>query len=102
MQRLSLAQDLKTLLKLDKDGGFQVIALEPAQRDKHGHVTHESTRPNILLSGHVVDDEVVVWAPSGQFDSTPEGASHVALRFPGRSGEYRSNNSISSFTWTIS
>ena len=36
----------------------------------------------------MVDDEVVVWTPSGQFDSTPEGASHVAVRFPGRSGEY--------------
>ena len=35
-----------------------------------------------------MDDEVVVWTPSGQFDLTAEGASHVALRFPGRSGEY--------------
>jgi Caspase domain len=36
----------------------------------------------------VVDDEVAIWTPSGLFDSTPEGASHVAVRFPGRSGEY--------------
>ena len=43
---------------------------------------------NVLLSGRVVDDEIVVWTPSGQFDSTAEGASHVAVRFPGRSGEY--------------
>ena len=47
-----------------------------------------STKVNILLSGRIVDDEVVVWTPSGQFDSTAEGASHVAVRFPGRSGEY--------------
>jgi hypothetical protein len=88
MQRMSLSKDLKTLAKLDKDGGFQVVALKPAQRDKEGHVTQDSTKVNVLLSGRIVDDEVVVWAPSGQFDSTPEGASHVALRFPGRSGEY--------------
>ena len=88
MQRLSLAQDLKTLVKLDKDGGFQVIALKPAERDKDAHVTPASTKVDVLLSGRIVDDEVVVWTPSGQFDLTPEGASHVAVRFPGRSGEY--------------
>jgi hypothetical protein len=88
MQRLSLAQGLKTLVKLDKDGGFQVIALKLAERDKDGHVTEASTKVNVLLSGRIVDDEVVVWTPSGQFDSTAEGASHVAVRFPGRGGEY--------------
>ncbi|MGH6837047.1 MAG: PAN domain-containing protein, partial [Methylocella sp.] len=88
MQRLSLAQDLKTLVKLDNDGGFQVIALKPAQKDAEGRLTRASTKINVLLSGRIVDDEVVVWAPSGQFDSTAEGASHVALRFPGRGGEY--------------
>ena len=81
-------QDLKTLTKLDKDGAFQVIALKSAQRDKDGHLRQDSTKADILLSGRIVDDEVVVWTPSGQFNSTPEGASHVALRFPGRSGEY--------------
>ena len=51
-------------------------------------MTKASTNVEVLLFGRVVDDEVVTWTPSGQFDSTPEGASHVALRFPGRSGEY--------------
>ncbi|WGJ16392.1 hypothetical protein QEV83_09220 [Methylocapsa sp. D3K7] len=51
-------------------------------------MTQASTKENVLLSGRIVDDEVVVWTPSGQFDSTAEGASHVAVRFPGRSGEY--------------
>ena len=88
MQRLSLAQDLKTLVKLDTDGGFQVIGLKPAERDKDGHVTPDSTKVNVLLFGRIVDDEVVAWTPSGKFDSTAEGASHVAVRFPGRSGEY--------------
>ncbi len=88
MQRISLSRDLKTLVKLDKDGGFQVIALRPAQKDAEGHLTLDSTKPNVLLSGRIVDDEVVVWILSGQFDSTLEGASHIAVRFPGRSGEY--------------
>jgi hypothetical protein len=48
-----------------------------------GEVLHPT-----LLSGRVVDDEVVVWTSSGQFDTTSEGASHVGLRFPGRIGEY--------------
>ena len=88
VQRISLSKDLKALVKLDNDGGFQVIALRPSQRDAEGHMTEASTNVDVLLSGRIVDDEVVVWTPSGQFDSTAEGASHVALRFPGRGGEY--------------
>ena len=41
MQRMSLSKDLKTLAKLDKDGGFQVIALKLAQRDKDGHLRQD-------------------------------------------------------------
>jgi hypothetical protein len=88
MQSISLSQDLKTLVKLDKDGGFQVIELRQGQKDPEGRLTKDSPKTEVLLSGRVVDDEMVVWTPSGQFDSTPEGASHVAVRFPGRSGEY--------------
>jgi len=88
IQRVSVSKDLRTVVKLDTDGGFQVIALRPAQKDVEGHLTPDSTKVKVLLSGRIVDDEVVVWTPSGQFDSTAEGASHVALRFPGRSGEY--------------
>ncbi|MGH6834133.1 MAG: tetratricopeptide repeat protein [Methylocella sp.] len=86
IQRVSLSHDLKTLAKLDKDGGFQVIELRPSQ--KYEDNEDESEKVPVLLSGRIVDDEVVVWTRSGQFDSTPEGASHVALRFPGRGGEY--------------
>ncbi|HEY8031556.1 MAG TPA: caspase family protein [Methylocella sp.] len=88
IQRISISKDLNTVVKLDKDGGFQVIAFKLAQKDAEGHLTQASTKVNVLLSGRIVDDEVVVWTPSGQFDSTAEGASHVAVRFPGRSGEY--------------
>ncbi len=88
MQRISLSHDLKTLVKLDKDGGFQVIGLRPGQKYANSDEVDASQQVLVLLSGRVVDDEVVVWTPSGQFDSTLEGASHVALRFPGRGGEY--------------
>jgi uncharacterized protein len=87
-QRILLSRDLERLIKLDKDGGFHVIALKSPQRDNEGHLTEESKKADVLLSGRIVDDEVVVWAPIGKFDSTPEGASYVNLRFPGRSGQY--------------
>ncbi|MGH6848409.1 MAG: tetratricopeptide repeat protein, partial [Methylocella sp.] len=87
MQHLWLTPDLKSLLKLDRDGGFQIIKLTFDHEQAIDNETGSTIVP-ILLSGRIVDDEVVVWAPSGQFDSTPEGASHVALRFPGRSGDY--------------
>lgn len=88
MARVSLAKDLKTLLKLDTDGGFQILPLSPAERDAKGKVTAASTRPTVLIHGRMVDDEVAVWTPTGRFDATPEGSSYVNLRFPGRDGEY--------------
>jgi hypothetical protein len=42
----------------------------------------------IVLSGKIVDDEIVVWNDRFQFDSTAEGANFVELRFPGSSGQY--------------
>ena len=88
MNQMSISKDQKSLMKLDKDGGFQIIDLQRARKDTKGQLYEYSQDVPILLSGRIVDDEVVIWAPSGQFNSTPEGASHVALRFPGRSGEY--------------
>ncbi len=88
MNRTSLSKDQKSLMKLDKDGGFQIIDLHRARKDTEGQSYEYSQDVPVLLSGRIVDDEVVVWTPSGQFDSTLEGASHVALRFPGRRGEY--------------
>jgi hypothetical protein len=87
MRYLSLSHDLKSLVKLDRDGSFQVIQLTMGATSPTDKFTGEMSHP-ILLSGRVVDDEVAIWTPSGLFDSTPEGASHVAVRFAGRSGEY--------------
>lgn len=88
MKRVSLSRDLKTAIKLDDDGGFQVFGLHPSPRDAEGRMPPTALRPDLLLSGRLVDDEVAVWTPSGLFDATLEGAEHVGLRFPGRTGSY--------------
>ncbi|CAM5775263.1 hypothetical protein LMIY3S_04935 [Labrys miyagiensis] len=88
MQRMSLSRDLKTLTKIDDDGGFQVIDLTRSQKTPDGRYTPQSVLAPVVLSGRVVDDEVVVMTPSGQFDATLEGASFVSMKLPGRSGEY--------------
>jgi Caspase domain len=87
VQRMSLSRDLRSLVKLDQDGYFQLFELTLGAAAKIDSWTGEVLHPT-LLSGRVVDDEVVVWTPFGQFDTTFEGASHVGLRFPGRIGEY--------------
>ena len=86
LHRLSLSADGNELLKLDRDGSFQVFQIPQiliARVAAEPQVTHD-----VLLSGRIVDDEVVVWTSAGLFDSTTEGATHVAIRFPGRVGEY--------------
>jgi uncharacterized protein len=85
MRYLSLSNDLKSLVKLDRDGNFQVIGLMLGPNSPPDNFIGEISHP-ILLTGRVVDDEVVIWTPSGLFDSTPEGASHVAVRFAGVNG----------------
>jgi hypothetical protein len=90
MERLSLSHDLKTLTKIDSDGGFQIIDLSRGYKTEKMAEADEVSRPDaiVLLSGRVVDDEVVIQAPTGQFDATPEGASYVSLKLPGRPGTY--------------
>jgi hypothetical protein len=88
MERMSLSSDLKTLIKIDSDGGFQILDLRRSQKTADGKFTAKSVLNPVILSGRVVDDEVVVWAPTGQFDSTQEGASFVSLKLPGRQGDY--------------
>jgi uncharacterized protein len=88
MNRISLSRDLKTAVKLDNDGGFQILGLHPGKRDAEGHLPLGAKGSDLLLSGRLVDDEVAIWTPSGLFDATLEGAEHVGLRFPGRTGSY--------------
>ncbi len=42
-----------------------------------------------VLSGRYLDDEVVVHDDTLRFDSTPEGAAHIHLKFPGDRSLYR-------------
>ncbi|MCJ2051149.1 caspase family protein [Methylobacterium sp. J-070] len=88
VNRISLSRDLKTAIKLDDDGGFQVLGLRAGTRDAEGHLALGAKGSDLLLSGRLVDDEVAIWTPSGLFDATLEGAEHVGLRFPGRDGSY--------------
>lgn len=88
MQRMSLSQDLRTLTKIDSDGGFQLFDLGRSQKTPDGKYSERSVLAPVLLSGRVVEDEVVVWAPNGQFDATQEGASFVSMKLPGRQGDY--------------
>ena len=93
MVRVSLARDLKSLLKVDRDGSFQLIELQPDVMELSGDQSDAEEDPKInklpvLLSGRVVDDEVAIWTRTGHFDTTAEGAAQIAIRFPGLSGEY--------------
>lgn len=44
---------------------------------------YETAGGALVLSGRYLDDEVVVYGGDLRFDATPEGASHVHLKFPG-------------------
>lgn len=44
---------------------------------------YETTGGALVLAGRYLDDEVVVYGADLRFDATPEGASHVHLKFPG-------------------
>ena len=98
IQRVSISKDLKTVVKLDKDGGFQMIALRPVQKDAEGHLTQDSTKVDALLSGRIVDDEVVVWTPPPASSIQPPKARAMSLcASPVAAANIRSINFISSF-----
>ncbi len=44
---------------------------------------YETAGGALVLAGRYLDDEVVVYGDDLRFDATPEGASHVHLKFPG-------------------
>ncbi|MGA0541384.1 caspase family protein [Neotabrizicola sp. VNH66] len=71
--RIALTETGGHLLQLQKDGQFHVYAAGTGDR---------------LLSGIWLDDEVMVFDPAFRFDSTPEGAAYVSLRFPGEMSLY--------------
>ncbi|RST83838.1 caspase family protein [Aquibium carbonis] len=65
---LGLLADGAHMLQLDRDGRFYVYALADGTQ---------------TLSGLYVDDELVVMDPDLRYQSTPEGARYVQVKFPG-------------------
>lgn len=68
-----LSADAKFVLQENVDGSFAIIRVADSVR---------------LLQGRFIDDEIVFWNSSFQFDATAEGASYVFLRFPGEVGQF--------------
>lgn len=50
---------------------------------------YEASTGAQVLSGRYLDDEVVVYDDNLRFDATPEGATHVHLKFPGDRNLYQ-------------
>ncbi len=73
LSTMRLLQGGKHLLQLGRDGALTIFDI---------------SRGNRVLSGAVVDDEVVISDDTGKYDTTYEGASFVQVRFPGSPGIY--------------
>lgn len=65
--------ETRHLTQLNSDGSFFVYNADNGKQ---------------VLEGRYVDDEVIAWTSELRFDSTPEGANYVGLRFPGLSRQY--------------
>jgi caspase domain-containing protein len=68
IEKFRLSEDGRFLLQSNKDGKFFLYSIKQGKR---------------VLSGVVVDDEVVVYTDEGYYEATPEGAHYVYWLFPG-------------------
>ena len=68
---MRLSKDGRLLFQFNSDGSFHI---------------HNARVGGVVLSGHFVDNEIVVYRPDGLFDSSYEGSQSVQVRFPGLSG----------------
>jgi hypothetical protein len=68
---LHLTADGRHLLQVNSDGSFHF---------------HNIASNEVVLSGQLVDDEIVVYRSDGVFDSSYEGGHSVQVRFPGLPG----------------
>lgn len=73
LENMIMLPNRDQVLQLNSDGSFFIHRL--------------STR-TVILSGRVIDDEVIVWTQGLNFDATPEGAHLVNLTFDGVPGKY--------------
>lgn len=71
-------KDLKTLVELDKDGCFQVIARRRGQKDAEGRMTEASTKVDARrVPGCHHSDSAALWnsKPTGIFHLRHKGSS---------------------------
>ncbi len=74
---------------LFKEAFYSVENQHVTQLNSDGSLyVYDATAGIRVLEGRYVDDETVAWAPSLQFEASPEGANYVNLRFPGLRGQY--------------
>ena len=73
LSELYLLRNGTHLLQINKDGSLAIFAINGAKK---------------ILSGAIVDGEVVIADDAGRYDTSYEGASFVQLRFPGMPGLY--------------
>ena len=68
-----LTSDAAHVIQINSDGQFFI---------------HELASGRVVLSGRLVDDEIIAYTPEGYYWSSYEGAHFVQLRFPGLPGLY--------------
>ncbi|WP_455274209.1 caspase family protein [Rhizobium herbae] len=68
VRAMRMTRDGRHLVQLNHDGRFFVVRTSDGEQ--------------VLLGAHV-DDEIVVMAPDGRFDTSYEGAHSLHVRFPG-------------------
>ena len=73
LEDVVLTSDATHLIQINSDGQFFV---------------HELASGRVVLSGRLVDDEIIAYTPEGYYWSSYEGAHFVQLRFPGLPGLY--------------
>jgi len=73
MTAAHLTNDGRHLVQINRDGAVHV---------------HRVNDGKTVLSGAVIDDEVIMVSPEGLFDASFEGAYSVNVRFPGLHGSF--------------
>ncbi len=73
LEDVVLTSDAAHLIQINSDGQFFI---------------HELASGRVVLSGRLVDDEIIAYTPEGYYWSSYEGAHFVQLRFPGLPGLY--------------
>lgn len=73
IRSMRLDERRKWLMQVDQDGQLFVYSL---------------AKGNIVLTGRIVDDEVIVWDQANNYVASEEGAHLVKIQFPGVPGSY--------------